>query len=369
MIQMIKEPNLYFYKMNNPQQKIKELMYTTKEIDASDLHISVGHQPIVRINGKLEKLREWDKIEKEEAKLMAFDLMNEREKEKFSEEKEVDFSYSSEEGDRFRINTYKQRGSTSIALRRVPQDIKTLEELHLPESLYDFTKAKQGLILVTGPASHGKSTTLAALINRINRTRFEHIVTIEDPIEYLFESDRSLIDQREIGQDTNSFHGALKSVFRQDPDVIMVGEMRDPETIETTITAAETGHLVFSTLHTNSASQTVHRIVDSFPSDQQKQIRTQLASSLLGIISQRLIPGTTEGLIPACEIMKNNSAVSNLIRENKTHELNTSIETSSSEGMISLNKYLSNLVKAGKVKKEDALTFSSKPNSLKKLIE
>ncbi len=339
------------------------------ENEASDLHIPSGRRPVIRVDGKLRKIREEDKISPEEAEEMAYQLMGEDRKKKFLKEKEIDFSYLFEDGTRFRVNVFYQKGEISCALRMIPERIKTLEELNLPTVLYEFAEANQGLVLVTGPASHGKSTTLAALIDRIDKSRFEHILTIEDPIEYIFKGDKALIDQREVGHDTLSFAKALKSAFRQDPDVIMVGEMRDPETIETTITAAETGHLVFSTLHTNSAAETVHRIVDSFPAEQQDQIRAQLSSSLLGIVSQRLIPRISGGLIPACEIMKNNSAVSNLIRERKIHELDITIETSSNDGMISLNKYLSNLIKQNEISLEEALTFSRKPKSLKKLIE
>ncbi len=355
--------------MNEIKEKLKRLLNQAVQKEASDLHISVGRHPIIRINGNLQKIREEDPVKSEEAKLMAFELATEEQRERFLKEKEVDFSYQSDDGTRFRVNIFNQKGDISCALRRIPARIKNLEELHLPSSLYDFSKANQGLVLITGPASHGKSTTLAALIDKIDKTRFEHIITIEDPIEYIFKDDKALIDQREVGQDTPSFARALKSVFRQDPDIIMVGEMRDPETIETTITAAETGHLVFSTLHTNSASQTVHRIVDSFPSDQQDQIRAQLSASLLGIVSQRLIPRKSGGLIPACEIMRRNSAVSNLIRENKIHELDIIVETSSNDGMISLNKYLSDLIKNNEITIEDAITYSRNPKSLKKLIE
>ncbi len=361
-----REKNLINKKMN---KRLQTLLDLTKKEEASDLHISAGHHPILRVDGDLKKVRSREIIKPEEARAMAFEMMDEKQEDAFLAQREADFSYSSKNGDRFRVNVYLQRGEVSIALRRIPNKISSPDNLNLPASIRNFSSAKQGLVLVTGPASHGKSTTLATLINKINKERFEHIVTIEDPIEYLFSSDKSLIDQREVGQDTNSFPRALKAVFRQDPDVIMVGEMRDPETIETTITAAETGHLVFSTLHTNSASQTIHRIVDSFPADQQKQIRAQLSASLLGIVSQRLVPRREGGLIPACEIMINNAAVSNLIREGRTHELDTTIETSSSEGMISLNKYLSNLVKAKEVSKEDALNFSTNPKSLKKLID
>lgn len=231
--------------------------------------------------------------------------------------------------------------------------------------MHKFTKANQGFVLITGPSSQGKSTTLAALIDEINHTKAEHIITIEDPIEYLFEDDRSIIDQREVYQDTLSFSKALRSTFRQDPDVIMVGEMRDPETMAIAITAAETGHLVFATLHTNSASQTIHRIVDSFPSGQQDQIRAQLSGSLLGVVSQRLIPRIKGGLIPACEIMMSTPAVANLIRENKIHELPLVIETSVEQGMISLNRALADLVKRKEISLENALAYSLEPGELK----
>ena len=355
--------------MNNPKEKLKNLFKQASEMKASDLHISVGHHPTVRVEGKLQKIRSEDKIGEEEAEQLAYALTTEKQKQTLLNEKEVDFSYQQEGGSRYRVNVFYQRGKVSSSLRRIPDRIKTLDELNLPNTLYDFSRANQGLVLVTGPTSHGKSTTLASLIDKIDKNQFKHIITIEDPIEYVFEDDKSLIDQREVGQDTKSFAKALKSSFRQDPDVIMVGEMRDPETIETAITAAETGHLVFSTLHTNSASQTIHRIVDSFPSDQQNQIRAQLSSSLLGIVSQRLVPRVSGGLVPACEILKNNPAVANLIRENKIHEIGITIETSSKEGMISMNKHLSNLIKAGEITLESAINYSPKPKSLKKLID
>lgn len=355
--------------MSEITEKLNRFLVHAKEKNASDLHISVGHHPIIRVDGNLQKIREEDKISPEEAKQIAFEITNEKQQQKLLEEREVDFSFQHENGDRYRVNIFHQMENISSVLRRIPSTIKTLEELNLPESLYNFTRSSQGLVLVTGPTSHGKSTTLAALIDKIDKNMFKHIITIEDPVEYIFKDDKALIDQREVGQDTKSFAKALKSAFRQDPDVIMVGEMRDPETIRTAITAAETGHLVFSTLHTNSASQTIHRIVDSFPSDQQDQIRTQLSASLLGVISQRLIPRKSGGLIPACEILKNNAAVSNLIRENKIHEIGITVETSSSDGMISLNKYLSNLIKNNEITLEDATTYSPKPKSLKKLID
>jgi len=295
--------------------------------------------------------------------------MQEEQRQRFLEKKEIDFSYSFVEKEaRFRVNVFFQRGEVACALRLVPAKVPTIEELNLPPILHEFTRAEQGFVLITGPSSHGKSTTLAALIDEINHTRTDHIITIEDPIEYVFKDDRSIIDQREVYQDTLSFARALRSTFRQDPDVIMVGEMRDPETIGTAITAAETGHLVFATLHTNSASQTIHRVVDSFPPAQQDQIRAQLSGSLLGVVSQRLIPRIKGGLIPACEIMLSTPAVANLIRENKIHELPLVIETSAEIGMISLNRALSSLVKRKEITLENALNYSLNPAELKMLI-
>jgi len=355
--------------MLNYKEKLEKYFDIILEKEASDLHLSVSHYPIIRINGELVSLRNEDKIMSEDAKGFIFELMNENQQKIFFEKKGIDFSYAHKEKARFRVNIFFQKGEISCVFRCVSSKIRTLEELGFPEDLYRFSEVSQGLVLVTGPTSHGKSTTLTALIDRINKTRFDHVVTIEDPIEYLFTSDKSLINQREIGQDALSFADALKSTFRQDPNVIMVGEMRDPETIATTITAAETGHLVFSTLHTNSASQTIHRIIDSFPPEQQEQIRSQLSASLLGIISQRLIPGINGGRIPAYEVMTNTPAISNLILKGRIHEMNAYIETSSRDGMISLNTCLARMVKEKKVFLKDALSYSLNPKGLEKLIQ
>jgi twitching motility protein PilT len=307
------------------------------------------------------------KILAEDSQGLAFELMGQDRQQRFLQSKEIDFSYSFEGRARFRVNIFFQKGNISSALRLIPQKVPTLEELNLPPVLHEFTKSSQGFVLITGPSSHGKSTTLAALIDEINHTRSEHVITIEDPIEYIFADDKCIIDQREVYQDTLSFSQALRSTFRQDPNVIMVGEMRDPETMATAITAAETGHLVFATLHTNSASQTVHRIVDSFPSGQQNQIRAQLSGSLLGIVSQRLVPRVRGGLVPACEVMFSTPAVANLIRENKIHELDLVIETSAELGMISLNRSLANLVKLKEISLANALVYSLNPSELRRL--
>lgn len=350
------------------QAQLKELLALTVKEQASDLHISAGHPPVLRIAGSLVPILKKKKLDSKDTRGIAEALMSELQLERFSKEKEIDFSFNFEERARFRVNIFSQTGNIGCALRLVPTEIKTIEELNLPPMLYEFTSASQGFVLITGPSSQGKSTTLAALIDKINHTRTDHIITIEDPIEYIFEDDRSIIDQREVYQDTLSFAKALRSTFRQDPDVIMVGEMRDPETIATAITAAETGHLVFATLHTNSASQSIHRIVDSFPPGQQGQIRAQLSGSLLGIVSQRLIPRIKGGLIPACEIMISTPATSNLIRENKTHELPLVIETSAERGMISLNRSLATLVKNKEISLENALNYSLNPAELKMLV-
>ncbi len=348
---------------------LKKLLEEAISKEASDIHISVGHPPILRVDGSLTYLFDWDRLSSETARKMTLDLMSEAQRERFLDDKEIDFSYDLEGKARFRANAYFQSGEVSCSLRFVPDKIKSIEELNLPIILDNFSKAKQGFVLVTGPSSHGKSTTLAAIIERINETRFDHIITIEDPIEYIFKDKKALIDQREMYVDTASFSKALRSSFRQDPDVIMVGEMRDPQTIATAITAAETGHLVFSTLHTNSASQTVHRIIDSFSSEQQKQVKAQLSGCLLGIISQRLIPRKGGGLIPACEIMLNNPAVGNLIRDDKIHELDLVIETSREKGMISLNSSLAELVKKDEVSLENALSYSLDPHGLKRMCQ
>jgi len=349
------------------QTYLKQLLETTIKNSASDLHISEGHPPVLRINRELIRLKGTN-LTAEETQGISWALMTEDQINTFTKEKEVDFSYDFEGRARFRVNIFYQTGTVSAALRLVPERIRTMEELSLPVRLHQFCEYAQGFVLVVGPSSHGKSTTLAAMINEINHTRAAHIITIEDPIEYIFKDDKSMVNQRELHLDTLSFAQALKSTFREDPDVIMVGEMRDPETMATAITAAETGHLVFATLHTNSAAQTIHRIVDNFNGDQQSQIRAQLASSLIAIISQRLVPSTDGKVVPACEIMINTPAISNLIRDNKIYEIPLVIETSSESGMVSLNRSLSELVRKGMVTMENASRFSNNPRELRKLI-
>jgi twitching motility protein PilT len=347
---------------------LKKFLETVVKEEASDLLISVGHRPTIRITGQLVPLTKENVISQKDSESLAFSIMKEQAKQKFLQEKEIDFSYDFEGRGRFRVNVFLQRENISMALRLIPAEIKTIEELNLPPVLHEFTSRPQGLVLMTGASGQGKTTTTAALLDEINHTRAVHVITIEDPIEYTFKPDRAIIDQREIFQDTLSFANALRATFRQNPDVIMVGEMRDLETISTTITAAETGHLVFATLHTNSAAESIHRIVDVFPPDQQNQIRFQLASSLLGIVSQRLIPRIKGGFIPVCEVLIANSAVGTLIRENKVHEIPAVIETSSKEGMISLNRALVDLVRKKEISLKNAMDFSYNPLEISSLL-
>jgi twitching motility protein PilT len=350
------------------KKELGELIEIVIREGASDLHISEGRHPTIRVSGELIPFTKKEVFKKEDTMGLVTSLLSKEKKEQFLENKEIDFSYEHNDSVRFRGNAFFQKGAVGIALRLIPQDIKTFQELGLPDILMDFANKKQGFFLVVGPVGQGKSTTLASMIELINKNKTEHIVTIEDPIEYLFKQDKSIIDQREVKIDTSDFHTALRSVFRQDVDVIMIGEMRGIETISTAVTAAETGHLVLSTLHTNNASQTIDRIIDSFPPDGQDQIRVQLASSLLGIFSQRLIPRISGGMIPAYELLINNNAVANLIREGRTKEIDVVIETGSEYGMLNMNKSLAGLIKKGEITVENAMLYSLNPSGLEKMI-
>ena len=346
---------------------LADLIKTVANEGASDLHLSEGRHPTIRVSGMLLPLVKHSVLSKEDTAGLLQELLSEKNRELFYNSKEVDFSYSFGEA-RFRGNAYFQQGAVSVALRLVPRKIRTFDELNLPEILKTFAEKQQGFFLVVGPVGHGKSTTLAAMIDYINSSRAEHILTIEDPIEYIYEQKRSVIDQREVRIDTDDFPNALKSMFREDVDVVLIGEMRGVETISTAVTAGETGHLVFSTLHTNSAAQTIDRIIDSFPGSQQDQIRSQLSSSLNGIFSQRLVPRVSGGLVPAYELLINNSAISNLIREKRTHEINTVIETGSQEGMVDMNRCLADLVARGEITIENAYLYSFNPKNLERLL-
>lgn len=335
---------------------------------ASDLHFSTGAHPTIRVAGNLTPMLKEPLLTPEDTRGFLKVLLSPEQEKQFIEKQEFDFAFAAADGSRFRGNAFFQRGAAGIALRLIPKQIRTVQDLNLPDVLTSFARRAQGFFLVVGPVGQGKTTTLASLIELINVERMEHIVTIEDPIEYIFEPKQSLVDQREVGIDTKDFASALLSAFRQDIDVLLVGEMRGPETMTAAVTAAETGHLVFATMHTNDAAQTVDRIIDTFPAGQQDQIRLQLAASLAGIFSQRLVPRISGGLIPAYELLINNKAVANLIREKRTHEIPTVIETGSTEGMIDMNRCLAELVARGEITPEVAYQSSLNPNVLQRLL-
>jgi len=336
--------------------------------DGSDLHMGVGRKPAIRINGQLVFLVNSNVMTEADVLGILEALVGAERVKKFLETKNIDFSSNLNEGKvQLRGNAFFQRGMVCIAIRLIPK-AKTFEDLNLPVILKDFTRKKQGFFLVVGPVGQGKSTTLSTMVNLINSESSTHIITIEDPIEFVYQPDKSIVDQKEIGVDADYFLTALKAVFREDANVLLIGEMRDSATVAAAVTAAETGHLVLSTLHTNNASQTIDRIIDSFPAGQQDQIRLQLASSLLGIFSQRLIPRITGGRIPAYELLINNKAIANLIREKRTHEIDTVIETSSHEGMMDMNRCLIDLVQRGEISLETAYEYSINPKALEQMF-
>ena len=343
-------------------KKLFELAYERK---ASDLHLIVGTKPVLRINGELFEIQQLEPMTQTRIKEFINEILNKEQRERFFREKDYDLSYElKEQGCRFRINLYFESNNMCLAARVIPKEIPSLEDILMPEIVYRLLDKKQGLILVTGPTGCGKSTSLAAMINYVNQTRKENIITLEDPIEFIFQPIKSTITQRQLSMDMLSFDAGLKHVLRQDPNIIMVGEMRDLKTIATTITLAETGHSVLATLHTYSAAQTIDRIIDSFPPYQQTQIRMQLSSTLDAVISQRLIPMKKGGRIAAREIMTNNSAVSNMIREDKIAQIRSSIETSSNIGMISMDQDLKRLYVEGKIAKDVAKSYMLNPESL-----
>lgn len=349
-------------------KKLAQLIEMLVAQGASDLHLGVGVQPVIRVARMLTPVLSEQKLTNDDVMGLLSVMLPPAFKEKFLQDQEIDFSYAYGDKVRFRGNAYFERGNVGVALRLIPKAIRSIAELGLPQVLETFTARTQGFFLVVGPIGQGKTTTLAALIEKINQERTEHIITIEDPIEYLFENKRSLIEQREVRIDTKDFDTALRSAFRQDANVIMIGEMRTPETMAAAVSAAETGHLVFSTLHTNDAAQSIDRIIDSFPPTQQDQIRIQLASSLAGIFSQRLVPRISGGLVPVCELLVNTPAVANLIREKRTHEIQTVIETSSSEGMIDMSRSLAEMVRMGEITIESAYSRATNPKNLERLL-
>ncbi len=350
-------------------QKLNKYLTYVIQQSASDLHLAVGDYPVIRLDGELYRLDKELIISKSDMEELSKILLNEMKLKQFIKDRSVDFSLTIDSGDRFRANMYYQKEDISLALRYIPKEIRPLQSLGMPDYIYNFMEKSQGLLLVTGPTGHGKSTTLAALVDYLNSNKRYHIVTIEDPIEYLHKSKQSLVDQREVYEDAVDFSSALKSAFRQDVDVILLGEMRDLDTISTAITAAETGHLILATLHTNDSIQTIDRIVDIFPAHQQNQIRAQLANVLLGIVSQRLLKKQGGGRVPAVEILIKNTAVENLIRQNQAHQISTVMETSLNEGMISINRSLARLVKQNVVDIKEAEAYATDVNAFRMALD
>lgn len=347
--------------------RMKKLLDEAVDKKASDLHIAVGVPPVIRVDGRLMPATGETMLSAADAKKLTQSIMTPAQLERLNTRRELDFSFGYRSV-RLRANVFFERGNLSTALRLIPKQVMSLADLNLPTILEKFTLPTQGLVLVTGPTGHGKSTTVAGLIKHINDTRRTHIITIEDPIEYLFEHNKSIIQQREVGSDTLSFSRALRSALREDPNIVVLGEMRDLETIEAALTVAETGHLVFATLHTNNAAQTTDRIIDVFPPHQQPQVRTQLANVLVSIMSQRLLPRISGGRIAAVEILVANAAIRNMIREAKTHQLNNLIQISAADGMISLDKVLAELVSKGEVTIDDALNWAFDQKAFKMMV-
>lgn len=348
--------------------KIENLLEYVVKQDASDLHLTVGVPPTVRVDGSLKPVPNMTVLTPAEVEKLIYSVVDDIQKDILLKDKEVDFSFAFGDVARFRANAYHQKGSLGMALRLIPTKIRSLEELGMPKIANNFTEIPRGLVLVTGPTGSGKSTTLAAMVDKINKEKAVHIITVEDPIEYTHTHDKSIIEQREVHYDTRSFAAALRSVLREDPDVVLIGEMRDLETIAAAITIAETGHLVFATLHTNNAAQSIDRMIDVFPPHQQQQIRTQLSSILQAIISQRLIPAIGGGRVAALEIMVATPAVRNIIREGKTHQLDAVIQTGAEEGMQTMDRTLASLVKAGKILLDEAKGYAIDIKELERLV-
>ena len=337
--------------------------------NASDLHITVGCSPFIRVNMQLHLLNEFPPLSVDDVEYFLSQILDTQQRELLEVNKELDFSVALGTKARFRVNAFFQKGYLSAALRYIPISVPPIESLNLPTYFGNLCNLKQGLILVVGPIGHGKSTTIAAMLDRINETRAEHIVTIEDPIEYVFTNKKSLVEQRELFLDTHAWNIALESILRQDPNVVLIGEMRDAETMSSALQISETGHLVFATLHTDSASQTVERIISSFPAEKQNEIRLQLSQVIEVVISQRLIPSEKKKVVPAIEIMLGSDAVKTLIREGRTHMLDNVIKTSSQVGMVSLEKSLAELIKDGSITWDDGVKYTSRPEELRRLVK
>ncbi len=355
--------------MNDYKQRLDSILIDASQKGASDIHISPAHYIMLRINAELVPQQDFGVINNDISQGMADTIFNEKEKQIFEEKKDVDFTYSINQELRFRVNAYHTHGGVAMVFHSIAQQVKSLQELGLPQSVEIFSKLNQGFVITVGATGQGKSTTLSSLIQTINHERTKKIVTIEDPIEFIFTSEKSIIDQREISDSANSFASAIRASLRENIDVLLIGEMRDLETMEAAIIAAETGHLVFSTLHTNSAVQTLDRIVSVFPTNQQKQVVIQLAGSLSGVISQRLIPSIKGGLVPAVEVMVATAGVRNVIRTHEFNQLQVLIDTGSQEGMLSFNQSLAQLTKRGQISSDNAYFYSTNPKELKQLLE
>lgn len=346
-----------------------QILEKVVSLEASDLHLVVGSKPVVRINRNLSELSGYNVMTIEDINVFLSQVLEKDQVDILEVSKELDFSIALGSKARFRVNAFYQKGYPSVALRYIPNEIPSLDDLNLPKSLGGLAELKQGLVLVVGPAGHGKSTTIAAVIDRINETRAEHIITLEDPIEYVFTNKKSLIEQRELFVDTASWDNALKSVLRQDPNIVFIGEMRDRDTVSAALRIAETGHLVFATLHTNSASQTVERVISTFPQDKHLGIQSQLAGILEAVVSLRLLTGKDGEVYPATELLLGTGATRNLIREGKFEQLDNVIHTSSNIGMVSLERSLAHLVQKNVVEPQEALRFSLKPDQLRSLLK
>lgn len=347
---------------------IKQLLQQTIDLGASDLHLMAGVPPTLRIDGVLAPLDNFGVMTPEILAGLIKESVNSEQLSRISVDKEIDFSLPFSDKARFRVNIYTQKGTIAASFRRIPLEIPSIDSLGLPKIIHSFTSLRQGLVLITGPTGHGKSTTLSSILNEININRRSHIITIEDPIEFVFRPQKSIISQREMHSDTHSWQVALRSALREDPDVVLVGEMRDYETIAAALTVAETGHLVFATLHTNSAAQTVDRIVDVFPEEQQKQIRLQLSNVIEAVFSQRLISAVPKGRVVAYELMLATNAIKTAVREGKTHLIDSILETSQEAGMITLERTLAGLVKEGKITMDTAQGWSLRPDLLSRLV-
>jgi twitching motility protein PilT len=346
-----------------------EVLTRMVEVRASDVHLTPGFSPAIRVRGRISAMDDYSPLSPQQTREVVYSILNSDQRKRFENEQQLDFAYAIPGVARFRVNCYFQRGAISAAFRHIPQDIKGVQELGLPTILEDLTRKPRGFVLVTGPTGSGKTTSLAAMIDLINREREDHILTIEDPIEFMHRHQKCIVNQREVGTDALSFAKALKAALRQDPDVILVGEMRDIETIATALTAAETGHLVFATLHTQSTAQTIDRIIDVFPAAQQAQVRMQLSIALQGVVTQQLLPTADgAGRVCACEVLVPTPAVRNLIREGKSHQIYSAIQTSGSTGMQTMDAHLAQLVRQGKITRQLAEARAAVPDELRRLL-